>query len=153
MTSLTQEYDQYDPMVSFTYGLKSAESRRQYPRRFKVFLDFLNLKGDLSNQAKEFWFTAKDNPRWAEENLMKFITAQNARADTGEISPSTVPNYYKSTKLFCEMNEIKLNICHESFRARKLCQNDSQTSGPEVFLAKMIYKSLASFDQFSSEFT
>jgi integrase len=109
MTSLTQEYEQYDPMVSFTYGLKSAESRRQYPRRFKVFLDFLNLKGDLSNQAKEFWLTAKDNPRWAEENLMKFITAQNERADTGEISPSTVPNYYKSTKLFCEMNEISLN--------------------------------------------
>jgi hypothetical protein len=57
-------------MVSFTYGLKSAESRRQYPRRFKVFLDFLNFKGDLSNQAKKFWLMAKDNPRWAEEKKL-----------------------------------------------------------------------------------
>ena len=60
-------------MVSFTWGLKSTESRRQYPRRFKVFLDFLNFKGDLNYQAKKFWQLAKDNPRWAEENLMKFL--------------------------------------------------------------------------------
>ena len=55
MTSLRQKYVHSDPMVSFTYGLKSAESRRRYRRRLKVFLDFLNLEGDLSDQAKKFW--------------------------------------------------------------------------------------------------
>jgi hypothetical protein len=104
-----QENEEYDPLVPFTYGLKSPESRRQYPQRFKVFLDFLKLQGRLIEQAKKFWLTAKNNPRWAEDNLMKFITVQNERADLGEISPSTIPNYYKATKLFCEMNEITLN--------------------------------------------
>jgi len=103
------ENEVYDPLIPFTYGLKSPESRRQYPQRFKVFLDFLKFNGNLAKQARKFWQVAKNNPRWAEENLMKFITVQNKRADSGEISPSTIPNYYKATKLFCEMNEITLN--------------------------------------------
>ena len=35
--------------------------------------------------------------------------AQKERVESGNISPSTVPNYYKATKLFCDMNEIVLN--------------------------------------------
>lgn len=91
-----QEHEEYDPLVPFTYGLKSAESRRQYPRRFKVFLDFLKLEETINEQAKKVWLGAKNNPRWAEDNLMKFVTFQNERVDSGEISPSTVPNCFKS---------------------------------------------------------
>ena len=108
LMSSKPETEKIDPLVSFTYGL-STESRRQYPRRFKVFMDFLNLQGTIADQAREFLLAAKNNPRWAEENLMRFITIQNERSDSGEISPSTIPNYYKATKLFCEMNEISLN--------------------------------------------
>jgi hypothetical protein len=60
-------------MEAFTYGLKAPESRRQYPRRFKPFLDFLNLDGSLNEQAKDFWKKAIESPRWVEDNLMKFI--------------------------------------------------------------------------------
>ena len=109
MMSPKQESEEFDPLVSFTYGLKSIESKRQYPRRLKVFLDFLKFQGSVIEQAREFWLSAKSNPRWVEDNLMKFITIQNERANSGEISPSTIPNYYKATKLFCEMNEILLN--------------------------------------------
>jgi hypothetical protein len=56
-----KERDTYDPMEAFTYGLKAPESRRQYPRRFKRFLDFLRLEGSLNEQAKEFWLKAKEN--------------------------------------------------------------------------------------------
>ncbi len=58
--------EEYDPLVPFTYGLKSAESRRQYPRRFKVFLDFLKLEGTINEQAKKFWLALKiilDGPK------------------------------------------------------------------------------------------
>ena len=41
--------------VFFLYGVKSPESKRQYPRRFKMFLDFLHLPGDLQrDQAQGF---------------------------------------------------------------------------------------------------
>lgn len=35
---------------------------------------------------------------------MQFISFQKQRVDLGHISPSTVTNYYKATKLFIEMN-------------------------------------------------
>jgi len=41
-------------MQVFTYALKASESQRQYPRRFKPFLDFLKLEGSLEQQAKQF---------------------------------------------------------------------------------------------------
>jgi hypothetical protein len=109
MGVLNQKNDEYDPLEYFTYELKAAESRRQYPRRLKVFLDFLKLKGSLKEQAKYFWLMAKRDPRWAEDKLIQFIFAQKERVESGNISPSTVPNYYKATKLFCDMNEIVLN--------------------------------------------
>jgi len=34
---------------------------------------------------------------------------QKERAEKGDISESTVPNFYKPIKLFCEMNDIVLN--------------------------------------------
>jgi hypothetical protein len=33
--------EQKNPIAVFMYALKAAESRRQYPRRFKIFLDYL----------------------------------------------------------------------------------------------------------------
>ena len=43
-----------DPMAVFLYAVKSQESKRQYPRRFKMFLDFLGFGGALDDQAREF---------------------------------------------------------------------------------------------------
>ena len=40
---------------------------------------------------------------------MKFIAFQHQRAMKGEISETTIANYYKAAKLFCEMNDLVLN--------------------------------------------
>src|SRR5690348_15177941 len=40
---------------------------------------------------------------------MKFIEFQKERCMQKEISESTISNYYKATKLFCEMNDLTLN--------------------------------------------
>jgi hypothetical protein len=107
--SVLEEKHDFDPMVALIYGLKSPESRRQYPGRLQPFLDFLKLEGSLNEKAKKFWLKAKENSKWTEVNLMQFIQFQKERVDSGEISPSTIPNYYKVIKLFCEMNDIVLN--------------------------------------------
>jgi hypothetical protein len=96
-------------MEAFTYALKAPESKRQYPRRFKIFLDFIGLEGSLEEKAKQFWLKAKVDGKWAEDSLMNFVRYQKNRADAREISNSTIPNYYRATKLFCEMNDIVLN--------------------------------------------
>jgi hypothetical protein len=90
-----------NPLTVFTYALKAAESKRQYPKRFKVFLDFLKIEGDLETQAKNFIFKAKEDTMWAQQSLMRFIMFQIERAKNGEIAESTIKNYYKATKLFC----------------------------------------------------
>jgi hypothetical protein len=91
------------------YALKAPESRRQYPQRFKMFLDYLKVEGALEKQARHFLSKARNNPQWAEESFMRFIGFQIERVKRGEISESTISNYYKATKLFCEMNNLILN--------------------------------------------
>jgi hypothetical protein len=101
---------QISPLELFTYALKSPESQRQYPRRFKVFLDFLVLGFDeIQSQSLLFLQKAKNELMWAEEMLIKFCAHQKERVVSGEISESTIPNYFKATKLFCDMNNITLN--------------------------------------------
>jgi hypothetical protein len=107
LTSITVE--QKNPIAVFMYALKAAESRRQYPRRFKIFLDYLRLEGTLEEQAKQFLVKTMENHQWAEEALIGFISYELERVKKREISECTIPNYYRATKLFCEMNDIILN--------------------------------------------
>jgi hypothetical protein len=58
------------------YALKSKDAKRQYPRRFKVFLDYLQLGGPLNQQATDFVQSAKSNPQWIEERFMDFVGVQ-----------------------------------------------------------------------------
>jgi hypothetical protein len=69
--------EQQDPMSIFLYALKAPESRRQYPRRFKMFLDFLKLQGTLEEQAMKFLTKARQTPQWTQDNLIRFMTFQN----------------------------------------------------------------------------
>jgi hypothetical protein len=97
-----------DPLANFLYALKAPETKRQYPRRFKVFLDFLQLDGTFEEQTREFLIRARQNGRWVQDNFMRFILFQKERAKREEISESTISNYYKATKLFCEMNDLAI---------------------------------------------
>jgi hypothetical protein len=98
-----------DPLSVFMYALKAPETRRQWPRRLKIFFDFLKLEEPLEEQAKQFLDKTKQNYQWAQDNLFRFMTFQQERVKQGKISESTVPNYYKAIKLFCEMNDIVFN--------------------------------------------
>lgn len=108
MSNLT--IDEENPLQMFLYALRAPESKRQYPRRLKIFLDYLANKGELKpnqtleDQSKEFLMKTKENPKWANGQLMEFILFQKDRAERGEIVFTTIRNYLKATKLFLEMN-------------------------------------------------
>lgn len=91
------------------YSLKATETRRQWPQRLKMFFEFLKIEGDLDHQAKCFADKAKKDPRWGQESLIRFISFPNERVKEGKISPSTVSNYFKPAKLFCDMNDLSFN--------------------------------------------
>jgi hypothetical protein len=46
-------------MAAFAYGLIASETKRQYPRRFQNFLDFIYIAGTLDKQVKQFASKAK----------------------------------------------------------------------------------------------
>src|SRR5262245_29820160 len=96
-------------MSAFMYALKAPDTKRQYPRRFQYFLNFLDIPGILEQQAEAFASKATQNLIWAQESLMSFIDYEKERVSKGEIAESTITNYYKATKLFCVMNDIALN--------------------------------------------
>ena len=98
-----------DPIAIFMYALKAPESRRQYPGRLRVILNWLDIQGDLQQQGKNFLSIAKSNPNLIQNKFIEFIEYQKQRAQTGEICESTIRNYYKAAKLFLEMNDVILN--------------------------------------------
>jgi integrase len=101
------------PYHKFMFALNSKESKRQYPKRLQVFLDFINIKsGSIEENSNLFYETIqgkKDSTSWLENELFKFFGLQNKRVDNGKISTETIKNYYKPLKRFCDMNKISVN--------------------------------------------
>src|SRR5215207_695336 len=104
---LKEDYN--DPLQNFLYALKAPNSKRQYPRRLEYFFDYLGLDGTLKEKCLIFYNQAKTDLQWTQHQLMQYIEFQKKRAEKGEIAESTINNYYKSVKLFCEMNDVLLN--------------------------------------------
>ena len=106
---LHHDFELADPLARFTFGLKAPETRRQYPRRLEVFLDFLGWRGTLEQKALEFYNKAKGNKDSLIPQLIRFLVLQKNRVERREIEESTIQNYFKAIKLFCEMNDIAIN--------------------------------------------
>lgn len=113
-TTTTTTIADFSPYLKFTYALNAPESKRQYPKRFKVFLDYLGI--DIENNSIEgrvnklyYDYILEKGNSWLETELLKFFMLQNDRAERNEISTETIRNYYKPVKLFCDMNNILIN--------------------------------------------
>lgn len=119
----TNDYlSNYDnPLNSFLYALKSSEAKRQYPARLMKFFDYLEIentnvntkdksafKYKLERQSIVFLEKAKIDERWALISISRFIDYLKTRQQNGEITAGTIKNYYRSIKLFCEMNDLNL---------------------------------------------
>ncbi len=104
---LLEDIEPNHPLSLFISMLGSSESIRQYPQRLKIFFDFLNIKGDIKEQAVIFVEKYKrDKKGELEKQLMMFARFQKERVNNKELSPSTVPNYFKAVKLFCQANRL-----------------------------------------------
>lgn len=98
-----------EPLAVFLFALRADETKRMYTRKLKAFFDFLEIEGDLEEKSRAFVMQATKDLNWALVSLMRFITFQKERVTRKEISESTLRNYHKPIKLFCEMNDIQIN--------------------------------------------
>jgi hypothetical protein len=88
------------------YALKSSEARRQYPKRLKLFFDYLGLPGSLEEQATELLERARTSPQWCQDSIIAFLDFHKRRVGRKELAAGTLQNYYRAAKLFCEMNDL-----------------------------------------------
>ncbi len=99
-----------EPMELFLYAMKSDTTKDRYTRRLGNFFDFLEYKGTVAEQSKQFITNAKENGNnWVTASVMKFLSFHKERVERGEIAAGTIRNYYKPIKLFLEMNDIELS--------------------------------------------
>ena len=75
--------DQENPFQMFMYALKAQESKRQYPKRFEKFLDYLKLEGKFEDKALLFYKKALENPQWLINKFVEFAQYQKQRAQKG----------------------------------------------------------------------
>jgi hypothetical protein len=106
---LDGQENELDPITNFLFALNAPETKRQYPKRLEVFLDFLGIPGSLKEKAMAFYQKANMDSKWLSTKLIEFIQYQKDRVEKNEISETTIPNYFKAIKLFCIMNDITVN--------------------------------------------
>lgn len=102
-----------NPLTLFLSMLNAPESKRQYPKRLQVFFNFLGLEGDVEAQSKIFVKMFKndnDENRTLQKQLIRFAGCQKERVINNELSASTVPNYFKAIKLFCQANNLDYKV-------------------------------------------
>jgi hypothetical protein len=98
-----------EPLEVFLYAIRSNTTKSRYLHRLKNFFDYLGIEGDVKTQARAFVSASQEKGKnWVYANVMKFLSYHKERAERGEVSNSSVRNYYKPLKLFLEMNDIEL---------------------------------------------
>ena len=62
------------PYNRFIYALKAPESKRQYPKRLEVFLNFINIEGlNLQEKLYTLYHKSKSDTEWLQDSLLDFI--------------------------------------------------------------------------------
>jgi integrase len=91
--------------------MKSPLTRQKYVGRIDKFFDFLGLEGiTVEQKSKMLLQKAQENGNeWVFNCVLRFMCYQLDRNKRKEITGSTVRNYLKSIKLFCEMADISIN--------------------------------------------
>jgi hypothetical protein len=92
--------------------VRSETTRKYYERRIRLFLDFINFglenKNNIEERCSEFGYKGSREIKWAIEQVIRFLQFQKDRIEKGEITPSTLRNYVKSIKLFCDVRDIAI---------------------------------------------
>ena len=94
----------------YLYAMKSPMTRQKYIGRLNKFFDFLDIEGaSPEERSKHFIMKSKENDSpWIFSAILKFMQFQVERVHKREITGSTVNNYLKSIKLFCDMADIPI---------------------------------------------
>lgn len=95
----------------YLFALKSPVTRDKYKRRLQTFFEFIGVEGE-SFEAKCNSFINRSKveggSQWVFNSILGFLKFYLQRVNLKEITGSTIQNYVKSIKLFCEITDISI---------------------------------------------
>lgn len=107
---MEEEVIEVDPLTEFFDAIRNPLTKDRYEKRLDLFFRHIKIEGSsLKERAKNFATRAKKDAQWATFVINEYARFQRGRAEAKEISESTIPNYFKPIRLFCEQNDIALN--------------------------------------------
>ena len=94
----------------FLYGVRSPVTRDYYLRRLRIFFNHIDLlSGETMDKRCQFFAEyARTNPNLVINDIIRFLQFQRDRVERKEIVGSTLKNFVKPLKLFCEMSDIPI---------------------------------------------
>jgi hypothetical protein len=92
-----------ESIIMFRAAVKNPYTRDPYERRLINFLNVVKMAPD------EFVSLAKNQPSEVEKKIFSFISRENDRYESGDITASTVGNVLKAIRTLLEMNDVYLN--------------------------------------------
>jgi len=97
------------PYDSFVFAIRSPITREKYLGRLRYFLSYVGItEGNIENRCNTFGEKCKVDPKWLSNSVIRYLHVHRQRVEQREISASTLSNYIKPIKLFCEQLEISL---------------------------------------------
>ena len=96
----------------FVFSIRSDITRKYYERRLRHFFNHVHF--DLENnknmetRCNNFSIKGKNDSNWAIEQVITFLHFQKERVHSGEITASTLRNFIKAIKLFCDSCDLDI---------------------------------------------
>ncbi|ALI34771.1 hypothetical protein NMY3_00559 [Candidatus Nitrosocosmicus oleophilus] len=96
----------------FVFSIRSEVTRKYYERRLRHFFNHINF--DLENsknmevRCNNFSTKGKNDTNWAIAQVIIFLQFQKERVHNGEITASTLRNFIKAIKLFCDSSDLNI---------------------------------------------
>ena len=101
---------QSDPYDLFIFAINAEQTRQKYLTRLNMFFQVIGIdqekKLSIEERCKLFVRRAGSENGWLLNVILKFLQYQKNRVSHNEITGSTLRNYVKVLKLFCEMNDL-----------------------------------------------
>ena len=106
--NINKDSQEPDIWSLYSFALKSPVTREKYKTRLDKFFIFIGLEGNtVEERSNSFIQKYKtEGSQWVFNSILKFMQYHLERVNRKEITGSTIQNYLKSIKLFCEMADI-----------------------------------------------
>ncbi len=110
--SNSNNYYLSDAYKMFVFSIRSEVTRKYYERRLRHFFNHINFDVENSKnievRCNNFSAKGKNDTNWAIEQVITFLHFQKERVHNGEITASTLRNFIKAIKLFCDSCDLNV---------------------------------------------